>query len=76
MDLNPDYSITEAKQELALSKPKLANKKNPQKLMEEIASERLNMESQLATARRSRNSYALAKRIQDCHYCSSNVQEK
>ena len=50
--------ITETKLELALSKFKLANKKNPRKLMEEIASVRLNMESQLATAR---NLYTLAE---------------
>jgi hypothetical protein len=52
--------ITETKLELALSKFKLANKKNPRKLMEEIASVRLNMESQLATER---NLYALAEII-------------
>jgi hypothetical protein len=52
--------ITETKLELALSKFKLANKKNPRKLMEEIASVRLNMESQLATAR---NLYTLAEII-------------
>jgi hypothetical protein len=50
--------ITETKLELALSKFKLANKKNPRKLIEEIASVRLNMESQLATAR---NLYTLAE---------------
>jgi hypothetical protein len=37
-DFNPDNSITETKLELALSKLKLVNKKNPQKLMEEITS--------------------------------------
>ncbi len=37
-DFNPDNSIAETKLELALSKLKLSNKKNPQKLMEEIAS--------------------------------------
>jgi hypothetical protein len=37
-DLNPDNSIAETKLELALSKLKLSNKKNPQKLMEDIAS--------------------------------------
>jgi hypothetical protein len=37
-DFNPDNSITETKLELVLSKLKLSNKKNPRKLMEEIAS--------------------------------------
>jgi hypothetical protein len=37
-DLNQDNSIAETELESALSKLKLANKKNPQKLMEEIAS--------------------------------------
>jgi hypothetical protein len=37
-DFNPDYSIAETKLELVLSKCKLSNKNNPQKLMEEIAS--------------------------------------
>ncbi len=37
-DFNPDNSIAETKLELALSKLKLSNKKNPRKLMEEIAS--------------------------------------
>ncbi len=37
-DFNPDNSIAETELELALSKLKLSNKKNPQKLMEEIAS--------------------------------------
>ena len=38
-DFNPDDSITETKLELelALSKLKLTNKKNPRKLLEEIA---------------------------------------
>jgi hypothetical protein len=36
-DFNPDDSIAKTELELALSKLKLANKKNPQKLMEEIA---------------------------------------
>jgi hypothetical protein len=36
-DFNPEYSIAETKLELALSKLKLLNKKNPQKLMAEIA---------------------------------------
>jgi hypothetical protein len=36
-DFNPDNSIAETKLELALSKLKLSNKKNSQKLMEEIA---------------------------------------
>ena len=36
-DFNPDDSIAETELELILSKLKLANKKNPQKLMEEIA---------------------------------------
>jgi hypothetical protein len=37
-DFNPDNCIAETELELALSKLKLSNKKNPQKLMEEIAS--------------------------------------
>ena len=37
-DFNPDDSIAETELELALSKLKLTNKKNPQKLMEDIAS--------------------------------------
>jgi len=37
-DFNLDDSITETKLELALGKLKLTNKKNPQKLLEEIAS--------------------------------------
>jgi hypothetical protein len=37
-DFNPDDSIAETELELALSKLKLANKKNPQKLLEEMAS--------------------------------------
>jgi hypothetical protein len=37
-DFNPDGSIAETELELALSKLKLTNKKNPQKLMEDIAS--------------------------------------
>jgi hypothetical protein len=37
-DFNSDDSIAETELELALSKLKLANKKNPQKLLEEIAS--------------------------------------
>jgi hypothetical protein len=37
-DFNPDDSIAEVELELALSKLKLANKKNPRKLLEEIAS--------------------------------------
>ncbi len=37
-DFNLENSITETELELALSKLKLANKKNPQKLLEEIAS--------------------------------------
>jgi hypothetical protein len=36
-DFNPDDSIAETELELALSTLKLLNKKNPQKLMEEIA---------------------------------------
>ena len=36
-DFNPDDSIAETELELALSKLKLANKKNPRKLLEEIA---------------------------------------
>jgi hypothetical protein len=36
-DFNPDDSITEIELELALSKLKLVNKKNPRKLLEEIA---------------------------------------
>jgi hypothetical protein len=36
-DFNPDNSIAETKLELALSKLKLLNKKNQQKLMEDIA---------------------------------------
>jgi hypothetical protein len=37
-DFNPDDSIAETEPELALSKLKLTNKKNPRKLLEEIAS--------------------------------------
>jgi hypothetical protein len=37
-EYNPDASIAEAELELELSKPRLNNKKNPQKLIEEIAS--------------------------------------
>jgi hypothetical protein len=37
-DFNPDDSIAETELELALSKLKLANKKNPRKLLEKIAS--------------------------------------
>jgi hypothetical protein len=37
-DFNPDDSIAETDIELALSKLKLTNKKNPRKLLEEIAS--------------------------------------
>jgi len=37
-DFNPDDSITETELELVLSKLKLASKKNPRKLIEEIAS--------------------------------------
>ena len=37
-DFNLDNSIAETELELALSKLKLANKKNPRKLLEEIAS--------------------------------------
>jgi hypothetical protein len=37
-DFNPDDSIAETELELALSKFKLANKKNPRKLLEEMAS--------------------------------------
>ena len=37
-NFNPDDSIAETEIELALSKLKLANKKNPRKLLEEIAS--------------------------------------
>jgi len=37
-DFNPDDSIAETELELALSKLKLTNKKNPRKLLEEIAS--------------------------------------
>jgi hypothetical protein len=37
-DFNPDDSIAETELELALSKLKLTNKKNPRKLMEDIAS--------------------------------------
>jgi hypothetical protein len=37
-DFNPDDSIAVTKLELALSKLKLTNKKNPRKLLEEIAS--------------------------------------
>ena len=37
-DFNPDDSIVETELELALSKLKLSNKKNPKKLMKEIAS--------------------------------------
>ena len=37
-DFNPDDSIAETELELALSKFKLANKKNPGKLLEEMAS--------------------------------------
>ena len=37
-DFNPDDSIAETKLELALSKLKVTNKKNTQKLLEEIAS--------------------------------------
>ncbi len=33
-DFNPDHSMTETKLELALSKLKLTNKKNPRKLLE------------------------------------------
>ncbi len=36
VDFNPDNSIAETTLELALSKLKLANKKNPQKLMKEM----------------------------------------
>jgi hypothetical protein len=36
-DFNPDDSIAETELELALSKLKQANKKNPQKLLEDIA---------------------------------------
>ncbi len=36
-DFNPDNSIAETEFELALSKLKLSNKKNPQKLTKEIA---------------------------------------
>ena len=37
-DYNPDDSIAEAELELAMSKLKLTNKKNPRKIVEEIAS--------------------------------------
>ena len=37
-DFNPDDSIAETELELVLSKLKLANKKKPRKLLEEIAS--------------------------------------
>ncbi len=37
-DFNPDDSIADTELELALSKLELANKKNPRKLLEEIAS--------------------------------------
>ncbi len=37
-DFNPDDSIAETELELALTKLKLTNKKNPRKLLEEIAS--------------------------------------
>ncbi len=65
-DFNPDYSITETELELALSKLKLANKKHPQKLMEESASQ-----EECAT-----HSPCWQKGIRGSHYCNSNVQEK
>ena len=37
-EYNPDDSIAEAELELAMSKFKLNNKKNPRKIIEEIAS--------------------------------------
>jgi hypothetical protein len=37
-DFNPDDSIADTELELALTKLKLTNKKNPRKLLEEIAS--------------------------------------
>ena len=55
----PDDSIAETKLELVLSKLKLANKKNPQKLLEEIAScEVKYMVFQSVTERKSHNLFA------------------
>ena len=49
-DFIPDDSIAETKLELALSKHKLANKKNPQSLWKRLHCLRLNMEYQSAMA--------------------------
>ena len=58
-DFNPDASIAETKLELALSKLKLMNKKNPRKLLEDIAlCENKYMEYQSVMERKSQTLFA------------------
>jgi hypothetical protein len=61
-DFNPDDSIAEIELELALSKLKLVNKKNPRKLLEERHRVRSNMEFQSATERKLHNLFNLVER--------------
>jgi hypothetical protein len=71
-DFNPDDSITETKLELALSKLKLSNKKNPQKLMEEIALCEVEYGVPISSSKKIVQ-LSWRKEIRDCHHCNSNV---
>ncbi len=61
-NFNPDNSIAETKVELALSKLKLANKKNPWELLEKIASCEVKYGVQVSNGKKVQNLFTLAER--------------
>jgi hypothetical protein len=76
VDFNPDDSIAETKLELALSRLKLANKKNTQKLLEEIASCEVKYGVPVSDGKNCTTYLPQRKEIWNCDHGNSNVQEE
>ena len=75
-DFNADNSIAETELELALIKLKLANKKNPRKLLEEMASCKVKYRIPVSDGKKVAQLSHWWKEIWNCDHGNSNVQEE
>jgi hypothetical protein len=75
-DFNPDDSITKTKLGLVLSKLKMLNKKNPQKIVEEIASCEFKYGVPISSGKKIVQLICLDKRNTGHHHCITQMCKK
>jgi hypothetical protein len=75
-DFNLDDSIAETYLEFALSKLKLSNKKNPRKLMEEIALCEVKYGVPISKGKKIAQLIHLGEKKYNCDHCNTDVQKK